>query len=97
MVFALQALESFVSRSPNDARPFLDQLLSEGLTFLKHDPNYAVEDMDEDEEGAGVSRLLFICPGNQSTDIEYPVMILQLLPEMLLLLLLHVIISPHTC
>eukprot|EP00878_Enallax_costatus_P002222 GHUV01002394.1.p1 GENE.GHUV01002394.1~~GHUV01002394.1.p1 ORF type:complete len:958 (+),score=265.35 GHUV01002394.1:286-3159(+) len=51
--FTLQALESFVSRSPNDARPFLDQLLSEGLNYLKHDPNYAVDDMDEGDEGAG--------------------------------------------
>lgn len=52
-ILLLQALESFVARSPNDARPFLDQLLSEGLKNLKYDPNYAVDDMDEDEEEAG--------------------------------------------
>uniref|UniRef100_A0A383VAE3 TATA-binding protein interacting (TIP20) domain-containing protein n=1 Tax=Tetradesmus obliquus TaxID=3088 RepID=A0A383VAE3_TETOB len=46
--YALQALESFVSRSPADARPFLEQLLAEALRYIKYDPNYAADDMDED-------------------------------------------------
>jgi hypothetical protein len=29
-----------VSRSPADARPFLEQLLSEALRYIKYDPNY---------------------------------------------------------
>jgi hypothetical protein len=33
-------LDSFVSRSPADARPFLEQLLSEALRYIKYDPNY---------------------------------------------------------
>ncbi|KAF6251732.1 armadillo-type protein [Scenedesmus sp. NREL 46B-D3] len=51
--YALQALESFASRSPADARPFLDQLLSEALRYIKYDPNYADDDMDEDGGDAG--------------------------------------------
>jgi hypothetical protein len=40
LLLLLQALESFVSRSPADARPFLDQLLAEALRYIKYDPNY---------------------------------------------------------
>lgn len=50
-----QALESFVARSPTDAKPFLDQLLSEALKNIKYDPNYAVDDMDEDADDAGTN------------------------------------------
>jgi len=49
----MQALESFVSRSPQDARPFLEQLLEQGLTYLKYDPNYTEDDMDEDGDEDG--------------------------------------------
>lgn len=51
----MQALESFVSRSPQDARPFLEQLLEQGLTYLKYDPNYTEDDMDEDGDKDGKS------------------------------------------
>eukprot|EP00879_Flechtneria_rotunda_P007662 GHRR01008035.1.p1 GENE.GHRR01008035.1~~GHRR01008035.1.p1 ORF type:complete len:648 (+),score=253.35 GHRR01008035.1:1250-3193(+) len=53
--FALQALESFVARSPGDARPYLDQLLFEALKYLKYDPNYAVDEMSDDAENGGGS------------------------------------------
>ncbi|KAF8067210.1 CAND1 [Scenedesmus sp. PABB004] len=53
--YALQALESFVSRSPNDARPFLEQLLGEALRCIRYDPNYAGGEEDMSEDGAGGS------------------------------------------
>jgi hypothetical protein len=46
----LQALESFVARSPAACRPLLPQVLAAALGYLKYDPNYA-DDMEEDEEG----------------------------------------------
>ncbi|KAK9816878.1 hypothetical protein WJX72_006469 [[Myrmecia] bisecta] len=46
----LQALESFVLRSPHDAKPHLPAILAATLEYLNYDPNYA-DDMEEDEEG----------------------------------------------
>ncbi|GBF96436.1 hypothetical protein Rsub_09235 [Raphidocelis subcapitata] len=48
----LQALESFVSRSPAAARPHLPEVLSAALGALRHDPNFA-DGMDGggDEDG----------------------------------------------
>lgn len=33
---------------PVDARAHLDPLINAGLKFIKFDPNFAAEDMDED-------------------------------------------------
>jgi cullin-associated NEDD8-dissociated protein 1 len=52
MELALVAVESFVQRCPSDTRPFLDELTTACLQFLKFDPNYAADD-DDDEEMAG--------------------------------------------
>lgn len=57
---ALQALESFVQRSPADARPHLGDVLAVGLEALRHDPNFA-DDMQDDSDGAGGARLCFLC------------------------------------
>ena len=46
----LQALESFVLRSPHEVRPHLDTILATTLKYLSYDPNYA-DDMDADEDG----------------------------------------------
>jgi cullin-associated NEDD8-dissociated protein 1 len=46
----LQALESFVLRSPHEVRPYLDTILATTLKYLSYDPNYA-DDMDADEDG----------------------------------------------
>jgi cullin-associated NEDD8-dissociated protein 1 len=46
----LQALESFVLRSPHEVRPHLDTILSTTLKYLSYDPNYA-DDMDADGDG----------------------------------------------
>ncbi|PRW59351.1 cullin-associated NEDD8-dissociated 1 isoform B [Chlorella sorokiniana] len=48
--YCLQALESFVQRSPQDARAQLGDILPTCLEFLRFDPNYADDDMDEEEE-----------------------------------------------
>lgn len=47
--YCLQALESFVLRSPRDARGQLGDILPVCLEFLRFDPNYADDDMDEEE------------------------------------------------
>jgi hypothetical protein len=47
-----QALESFVQRSPADARAQLDSVLAVALEALRHDPNFA-DDMQDDGEGGG--------------------------------------------
>ncbi|KAI8366037.1 armadillo-type protein [Radiomyces spectabilis] len=44
----LQSLESFVIRCPTEIGPFIGEIISLGLQYLKYDPNYA---LDEDEEG----------------------------------------------
>lgn len=40
-----------MSRSPHDARGHLDVLLATGLTYLRHDPNFA-DDGDDEMEGS---------------------------------------------
>ncbi|KAK0538159.1 hypothetical protein OC835_001516 [Tilletia horrida] len=45
----LQALETILLRCPAEVTPFVNQIVSSSITLLKHDPNYAVDD-DEDEE-----------------------------------------------
>uniref|UniRef100_A0A7S3QNX2 TATA-binding protein interacting (TIP20) domain-containing protein n=1 Tax=Dunaliella tertiolecta TaxID=3047 RepID=A0A7S3QNX2_DUNTE len=49
----LQAMEGFVLCCPTDARSHMSALIDAGLKFIKFDPNFADEDMDEDgaEEG----------------------------------------------
>lgn len=50
----MQAFESFVLRCPKEITPHLDSIVSTALRFVKHDPNYADEEdedqMDEDED-----------------------------------------------
>lgn len=48
--YCLQALESFVQRSPQDARAQLGEILPTCLEFLRFDPNYADDEMEEEEE-----------------------------------------------
>ncbi|KAI8473659.1 MAG: armadillo-type protein [Monoraphidium minutum] len=48
----LLALESFVQRSPADARPQLGPVLDVALEALRHDPNFA-DDMQDDDDGGG--------------------------------------------
>ncbi|PSC76088.1 cullin-associated NEDD8-dissociated 1 isoform B [Micractinium conductrix] len=49
--YCLQALESFVLRSPQEARAQLGDILPVCLEFLRFDPNYAAADeMGDDEE-----------------------------------------------
>lgn len=50
LTLLLQALESFVLRSPHEVRPYLDTILATTLKFLSYDPNYA-DDMDADDDG----------------------------------------------
>lgn len=45
----LQAFESFVLRCPKEIGPHLDSIIATGIAFIKHDPNYADEE-DEDED-----------------------------------------------
>ncbi|KAF5826060.1 armadillo-type protein [Dunaliella salina] len=50
----LQAMEGFVLCCPTDARSHMGALIDAGLKFIKFDPNFAGENMDEDgaeEEG----------------------------------------------
>lgn len=52
MELCLVALESFVQRCPTDSRPFLENMLSACLKYVRYDPNYAADD-DEDMAGDG--------------------------------------------
>jgi cullin-associated NEDD8-dissociated protein 1 len=47
---ALVALEAFLASCPQEMRPFTDQTIEACLRFLKYDPNYNVDDEDEDME-----------------------------------------------
>ncbi|KAF9016837.1 ARM repeat-containing protein [Hymenopellis radicata] len=47
----LQALEAIVLRCPGEAAPYLSSCIQVGTQYIKYDPNYAVDD-DEDEEMA---------------------------------------------
>ncbi|KAI3438733.1 hypothetical protein D9Q98_001153 [Chlorella vulgaris] len=51
--YCLQALESFVLRSPQQARSQLGDILPVCLEFLRFDPNYADDDMDDEGEEEG--------------------------------------------
>lgn len=51
---ALQTMESILLRCPSEVTPFLNQIIEAASTLLKHDPNYAgAEDDDEDMEVDG--------------------------------------------
>ena len=45
----MQALEAFVSRSPQEAQPLLSTIFDEVLKCLAYDPNFT-DDMEDDEE-----------------------------------------------
>lgn len=52
---ALVALEAYLASCPNQMRPFTDESIAASLRYLKFNPNYALdededEEMDEDEE-----------------------------------------------
>ncbi|KAF4974989.1 hypothetical protein FZEAL_8173 [Fusarium zealandicum] len=51
---ALVALEAFLASCPQEMRPFTDDTIAACLRFIKYDPNYSMddedEDMDEEEE-----------------------------------------------
>ncbi|KAJ3507237.1 hypothetical protein NLJ89_g6418 [Agrocybe chaxingu] len=48
---SLQALEALVLRCPTESDPYLPNIIEVGNKYIKHDPNYAGSD-DEDEEMA---------------------------------------------
>ncbi|KAK2608752.1 hypothetical protein QQS21_002741 [Conoideocrella luteorostrata] len=55
---ALVSLEAFLASCPQEMCPFTDDIISSALRYLKYDPNYTVDDeddddvdMDEDEDG----------------------------------------------
>ncbi|EFY87885.1 cullin binding protein CanA [Metarhizium acridum CQMa 102] len=53
---ALVSVEAFLASCPQEMRPFTDDIIAATLRYLKYDPNYAVDeedddvDMDEDED-----------------------------------------------
>jgi len=49
IIYNCKALESFVLRCPTEITPFIQTIISLALQYIKYDPNYAVEDNDEDE------------------------------------------------
>ncbi|GAX78344.1 hypothetical protein CEUSTIGMA_g5786.t1 [Chlamydomonas eustigma] len=49
----LQAIDGFLQRCPLDSRTHLNTLLGVSLKYLKHDPNFVDDDMNEDEGGDG--------------------------------------------
>jgi cullin-associated NEDD8-dissociated protein 1 len=49
----LQAFDSFVVRSPKVIQPFLKDIVSVSLAWLRYDPNYAAADNDNDDDIAG--------------------------------------------
>lgn len=48
---ALVALEGFLASCGNDMRPFTDATIASAIRYLKYDPNYNVEDDDEEMGG----------------------------------------------
>ncbi|KAK7432394.1 hypothetical protein QQZ08_000956 [Neonectria magnoliae] len=47
---ALVALETFLASCPQEMRSFTDDTIASCLRFLKYDPNYSMDDDDEDME-----------------------------------------------
>ncbi|KAF5625832.1 Cullin-associated NEDD8-dissociated 1 [Fusarium tjaetaba] len=47
---ALVALDAFLASCPQEMRPFTDETIEACLRYLKYDPNYNVDDEDEDME-----------------------------------------------
>lgn len=47
---ALVALEAFLASCPQEMRSFTDEVIASCLRYLKYDPNYAVDDDDEEME-----------------------------------------------
>ncbi|KIJ45062.1 hypothetical protein M422DRAFT_167119 [Sphaerobolus stellatus SS14] len=50
---SLQTLEALVLRCPTEVTPFLNQIISVGVTLIKYDPNYAGDDEDDDDAEMG--------------------------------------------
>ncbi|KAG0170737.1 Cullin-associated NEDD8-dissociated protein 1 [Apophysomyces sp. BC1034] len=46
----LQSLESFILRCPTEIAPYVEQIISLSLEYVKYDPNFADDDDDEDED-----------------------------------------------
>ncbi|KZV77591.1 TIP120-domain-containing protein [Peniophora sp. CONT] len=49
---SLQALEAITLKCPTEVTPFLSSIIQAANQYIKHDPNYAGGDDDEDEEMA---------------------------------------------
>ncbi|GMH39342.1 hypothetical protein BSKO_07240 [Bryopsis sp. KO-2023] len=51
MEMGLHALESFVSRCPAQVKVFIEKIMETALVYLKHDPNFAadLDDIEDDE------------------------------------------------
>lgn len=47
---ALVALEAFLASCPQEMRPFTDEVIAAGLRYLKYDPNFVVDDEDDEME-----------------------------------------------
>lgn len=45
---ALVSLEAFLAACPQEMRPFTEVVISSSLRYLKYDPNYAMDEDDED-------------------------------------------------
>ena len=52
--YALATLEVLVLRCPTEVTPFLGQIVQTGTKLIKYDPNYTVDDEDEDTEMDGM-------------------------------------------
>ncbi|KAF7722886.1 Cullin-associated NEDD8-dissociated protein 1 [Apophysomyces ossiformis] len=46
----LQSLESFILRCPTEISPYIDQIISLALEYIKYDPNFAADDDEDDED-----------------------------------------------
>jgi cullin-associated NEDD8-dissociated protein 1 len=54
---ALVAVEAFLASCPQETKPFTDDMIASCLRFLKYDPNYAMDDDDEDMDDEGEDEL----------------------------------------
>lgn len=45
-----QTLESFIYRCPTEIAPFVNEITQLALEYIKHDPNFAGDDSDDDLE-----------------------------------------------
>lgn len=48
--YCLQALESFVRKSPKEMNPFIPNIIKICLEYLQYDPNYNYDDVEDEED-----------------------------------------------